>query len=398
MSKSKVAAVIGGGPAGAMTAEKLARGGCRVVVFEERLGWEKPCGGGLTPKALRRYPFLAKVPGNGRCIRDVEFLAANQASMRFRLRQPLAIYSRAALNQFLLRRAQDAGAEIVEDRIVHLRAQSSGWELEGRKGPYRADFIVLAAGARTRLRRLFTVDFRRRDLMLTFGYFVPGRETLLRVQFYENFEGYAWSFPRWDHLSVGICGKVGQDSMAGLQERLHEFMKRFSYSRERASAYSHLLPSLAADAWGSLPLAGQSWALAGDAAGLVDPVTGEGIFYALRSGELIGELLLEDQLVLYPQRIREEFGDALALVARLAYMFYHEDFLGKPITTRMVELAARSRKFQGLVRDLVEGAQSYAGLVLRLYYELSRTPFEVAADSIRQAVSKHPWESVVQGL
>ena len=52
--------VIGGGPAGAMAAEKLARAGCRVSVFEEKPGWEKPCGGGLTPKALARYPFLSR--------------------------------------------------------------------------------------------------------------------------------------------------------------------------------------------------------------------------------------------------------------------------------------------------------------------------------------------------
>jgi geranylgeranyl diphosphate/geranylgeranyl-bacteriochlorophyllide a reductase len=398
MAKSKVAAVIGGGPAGAMAAEKLARGGWRVVVFEERLGWEKPCGGGLSHKALRRYPFLGGVSGNGQCIRDVVFLAANHASIRFRLRQPLAIYSRAALNQLLLRRAEDAGADIVEDRIVHLRQENSGWALAGRKGSYHADFIVVAAGARTGLRRLFTEDFRPRDLMLTFGYFVPGRETLLRVKFYENFEGYAWSFPRLDHLSVGICGKVGQDSMHGLQERLHEFMKTFEYSPLHAKVYSHLLPSLALDTWGGLRLAGQSWALAGDAAGLVDPVTGEGIYYALRSGELLAELLLADQLVLYPQRIREEFGDALALGARLAPMFYQEGFLGKPISTRMVEFAARSRKFHEVVQDLVEGAQSYPGLPLRLYCGLSRTLFEVATDSIRQAVSKHQSASVAQGL
>jgi hypothetical protein len=52
--------VIGGGPAGAMAAEKLARAGWRVSVFEEKLGWEKPCGGGVTPKALARYPFLSR--------------------------------------------------------------------------------------------------------------------------------------------------------------------------------------------------------------------------------------------------------------------------------------------------------------------------------------------------
>jgi geranylgeranyl reductase family protein len=395
--KPNVAAVIGGGPAGAMTAERLARGGWRVVVFEEKLRWEKPCGGGLSHKALRRYPFLADVSGKGRCVRDAEFVAPNGASMRFRLRQPLAIYSRCALNQLLLRRAEEAGAEIVEDRILHLRRGSSGWELEGRRGVHLASVIVLAAGARTPLRRLFTEDFHPRDLMLTFGYFVPGRDTLLRVQFYEEFEGYAWAFPRPDHLSVGICGKVGQDSMAGLRERLHGFMKKFAYDSQGARIYSHLLPSLAVESWGNLCVAGQDWALAGDAAGLVDPITGEGIYYAMRSGELLAESLLEGLLLLYPERIWEEFGKALALGARLAHLFYQGDFLGGPVTTRMVEFGARSEKFQEVVQDLMEGTQLYPGLAIRLYLGLSGTLLEVAARSIREALSGTPSKAVPQG-
>ncbi|HKS95575.1 MAG TPA: FAD-dependent oxidoreductase, partial [Terriglobia bacterium] len=51
-------AIIGGGPAGSMAAETLARGGVPVTVFEEKGTWEKPCGGGLPPRALARYPFL----------------------------------------------------------------------------------------------------------------------------------------------------------------------------------------------------------------------------------------------------------------------------------------------------------------------------------------------------
>ena len=65
--------------------------------------------------------------------------------------------------------------------------------------------------------------------MLTFGYYVPSVDNLLRVQFFRDFEGYAWSFPRPDHLSVGICGKAGENTMPELRERLHGFMQRFGY-------------------------------------------------------------------------------------------------------------------------------------------------------------------------
>jgi flavin-dependent dehydrogenase len=376
--------IIGGGPAGAMAAELIARGGGRVTVLEEKVGWEKPCGGGLTHKALLRYPFLLPATDQAKSAQEVEFLAGNNASLRFQLRQPLAIYSRCNLNGMLLRRAVEAGAEVVEDRIRDFRRAGSGWELQGKKAHYGANYLLLAAGARTRLRSLLTEDFGPHDFMLTFGYYVPGRDDLLRVQFFEDFEGYAWAFPRPDHLSVGICGKVGEDSMAGLRERLHGFMRRFGYSLDRAQVYSHLLPALSVDTWSGLRLGGLGWALAGDAGGLVDPVTGEGIYYAMRSGELLAESLLEGLPELYPTRVREEFGKTLALGARLARTFYYGEFMGESVPTRMVEFGARSARFLEVIQDLLEGSQSYLGLAAKLYLGLAVALWDIGIDPLRQ--------------
>jgi flavin-dependent dehydrogenase len=370
-----------------MAAELIACGGGRATVFEEKLGWEKPCGGGVTHKALERYPFLLQAAAEAKSVREVEFVAGNNASLRFQLRQPLAIFSRCDLNGLLLRRAQSAGAEVVEDRIRDLRRAGSGWELQGRNGIHRADYLILAAGARTRLRPLLTGDFGPRDFMLTYGYYVPGRDDLLRVQFFEKFEGYAWAFPRPDHLSVGICGKVGEDSMAGLRERLHAFMRRFGYSREYAKVYSHLLPTLSVDTWGGLRLDGPGWALAGDAGGLVDPITGEGIYYAMRSGELLAKSLLEGLSELYSARVQEEFGKALALGARLARTFYYGEFLGGPVPTRMVEFGARSQRFLNVIQDMIEGSQSYLRLVAKLHLGLATALWDVR---------KAPWSAAAK--
>jgi flavin-dependent dehydrogenase len=389
--------IVGGGPAGAMAADSIARGGGRVTVFEEKLGWEKPCGGGLTHKALQCYPFLAPASGEAKPVREVEFVAGNYASLRFKLRQPLAIYSRCDLNGLLLRRAQSAGAEVVEDRILDLRRANSGWELHGKSGHYRAAYLILAAGARTRLRSLLTEDFKARDFMLTFGYYVPGRDDLLRVQFFEKFEGYVWAFPRPAHLSVGICGKVGEVSMAGLREQLHGFMRRFGYPLERAKVFSHLLPALSVDTWGGLRLGGSGWALAGDAGGLVDPITGEGIYYAMRSGELIAESLLEGLPELYPARVQEEFGKTLALGARLARSFYYGEFLGGPILTRMVEFGARSPRFLDVIQDMLEGSQSYLGRAAKFYLGLAAALWDIGIGPLRQTlrgVAKRPGDDV----
>jgi geranylgeranyl reductase family protein len=386
---TRTIAIIGGGPAGATAAEKLAEGwrrgagsgGHRVLVFEEKIGWEKPCGGGLTHKALRRYPYMAQAAGGGNLLRDAEFAAPSGAAISFHLRMPVAIYSRATLNQMLLGRAQEAGAEIVADRILRIERRDSGWEIAGRGKTYRADFVVLAAGARTRLRRTLAEDFPPRDFMLTLGYYLPVSCDCLRVQFYEKFEGYAWAFPRPDHVSVGIGGKA---AMAALRERLSVFMRKFGYAPDPQRIFSHLLPSLSVESWGSLRLAGQGWGLVGDAAGLVDPVTGEGIYYAMRSGELLAEALLEGCPQIYPERVREDFGRALALAARLARMFYRGEFLGDGVTTRMIEFGTHSRKFLAAMQDFIEGSQSYLGLIAHLPVDLLRALLETGWGRLRE--------------
>jgi flavin-dependent dehydrogenase len=343
----------------------------------------------VTHKALQRYPFLLPATG-AKPVQEAEFLVGNRASLRFQLRQPLVVFSRCSLNGLLLRRAQSAGAEVAQDRIGDFRRCGAGWELQGRKGHCRADYLILAAGARTRLRSLLTEDFGPRDFMLTFGYYLPGRDDLLRVQFFEKFEGYAWAFPRPDHLSVGICGKVGEDSMAGLRERLHGFMRRFGYSLEHAKVYSHLLPALSVDAWSGLRLGGRGWALAGDAGGLVDPITGEGIYYAMRSGELLAESLLEGLPELYPSRVLKDFGKALVLGARLARTFYYGEFLGEAVSTRIVQFGARSRKFLEVIQDMLEGFPSYLGLAAKLYLGLPITLWDIGIDPLRRMLRAVP--------
>lgn len=391
MIRVRRVAIIGGGPAGAMAAERLARGGARVTLFEEKRGWEKPCGGGLPYKALRRYPFLIEAADPHRSIEDAELVAANGSSVRLRLHHPLVIYSRAVLNGLLLGRAGEAGAEVIQERILDFAPKAggvgfAGWRLRGRERSYEADFLVLAGGARSRLRGPLAGHFEPHDFMLTFGYYAPGQDDLLRVEFFEGFEGYAWAFPRTDHLSLGICGKVGEGNMTALRDRLHGFMRRRGYPEDPAPVFSHLLPALSAQSWNNLTLNGPNWALAGDAAGLVDPVTGEGIYFALRSGELLAESLLEGEPESYRDRVWKDYGQKLALGARLARYFYHEDFLGQPSSTRLIEFSARSKTFLGLLQDLLDGTQSYAGLAGRLYRTLGLSLVECLASSALESL------------
>src|SRR5215469_14888392 len=113
-------AVVGGGPAGAMCGEHLARSGYRVSIFDEHLAWEKPCGGGLTHKAIRAYPFLLNGPHPKKLIRTVELISSKGHRAVLALDQPIVIYSRAVLNGLLLERARQAGCRIVCSRVTQL--------------------------------------------------------------------------------------------------------------------------------------------------------------------------------------------------------------------------------------------------------------------------------------
>src|ERR1700751_2252595 len=112
--------IIGGGPAGSFAAAELARTGREVLLFDEKLAWEKPCGGGLTDKALSCWPFLRDTPVEHNWISDCELIAPSGRKVGLQLDRPIAIFSRLALNTYLLDRARLAGARVVRERITSI--------------------------------------------------------------------------------------------------------------------------------------------------------------------------------------------------------------------------------------------------------------------------------------
>jgi flavin-dependent dehydrogenase len=375
MAEAHRIAIVGGGPAGAFTASLLAGAGHDVTMFDEKPAWEKPCGGGLTAKALDRYPFLRDNAYAKKVVHRAEMSVRGGPSVRFELRDPICIYSRKTLNQLLLDRATSAGVRVVQERITSIDA---GWRLRGTCEAYTADFLVLAAGARNPFSG-FGLPQSQADTSMTLGYFVPGAREVMEIEFQDDLEGYLWIFPRDTHSSVGICGTLLREPSARMKERLHDYMRRNSLSIEGARFYSHRLPALKRESLHSVLPAGEGWAAVGDAAGFVDPITGEGLYYALRSAELLADCLAQDRLADYPRLLRSDFLHDLELGARIASRFYHGKFLGGAVTTRMIQFAARSGTFANLIQDLFAGSQGYLGLKQRLMRQLNRTLGEIGA-------------------
>src|SRR5213075_419495 len=147
------------------------------------------------------------------------------------------------------------------------------------------------------------------DAMSALGYYVPGDRDRIDIQFLPKLEGYIWIFPRCGHLSVGICGKG--EPAASLRKRLERYMAERSICWKGAAFYSHLLPALDAQSWRQNRVAGPGWMAVGDAAGLVDPITGEGLYYAIRSADLAAQSLLADSgeaVQRYRSLLRRDFA------------------------------------------------------------------------------------------
>src|SRR5882672_1027136 len=155
MTKQLPIAIVGGGPAGALAAELLAVAGKKVVLFDEKLAWEKPCGGGLTHKALTQYPFLAGIRSDSKFIQHCELVSPEGRRASFELRQPLAIYSRFALNNLLLDRALRARVDVRKERVTKIQGAQGNWQITTSTGDCRAQYLVLAAGARNSFRAQF---------------------------------------------------------------------------------------------------------------------------------------------------------------------------------------------------------------------------------------------------
>lgn len=364
---------MGAGPAGAWTAYRLARDGARVTVVDGSHPREKPCGGGVTGRALAIVTdAIGAEPLPARVIRSARFMNARVGSSAVvpltaagvGPESDLVVASRDAFDRRLLAAACDAGAALIRARVVDLTVAADGVVVDTTKRTIRADFIVGADGANSLVRRRVAAPFRRDQLSIATGYFAHGvTSDEISIELVGDPPGYIWSFPRPTHLAIGICTSASSGISAS---RLRDMTARWIDATQiapgaRLEPYSWPIPSLSADDFGALTLAGPRWLLVGDAAGLVDPITREGIFFALRSGDLAARALRSAGAVhAYSESVCDDLSAELARAARLQRRFFDPRF------TQLMMDALGSGGIRRVVADLVAGRQSYKGLRWRL--------------------------------
>lgn len=386
--------IVGAGPAGSFAAEKLASGGASVALFDGRPeGEPKACGGGVTAKALKAWPHLLEAVG--RTVDELEMYSPSGKRLHMKLDEPFAIYSRVAFDSFLRDRAAQAGAQVFFEKINGrgIEKTKDGWVLRSAKSSeFAGKFLVAADGANSAIAKKLAGPLQASDMEVAFGYRAPlpvEGDAPTVIAFLPGWVGYAWAFPRVDHISFGIATTQDAFEHKALDELLWQFMVGYYYQRTSGEAniwkkvtgpkgdeieqtlkgtaerYAARIPGLAAQTWETRRASGEGWALLGDAAGFADPVTGEGIYYALRSAELFAETLLAGQPENYEQLWTQDFGGELRRASQMRRRFYG-NFWGAPFTERMIEFARGHSGIKKVLGDLVAGEQGYVGLKKKL--------------------------------
>ncbi len=393
--------IVGAGPAGSFAAERLARGGVRVALFDGRPpGEPKACGGGVTSKALKAWPHLLEAVG--RTIDELDLYSPSGKLLHLKLDESFAVYSRIAFDTFLRERARDAGAQVFTEKVSArgFKQTADGWIVRAQTGiEFSCEWLVGADGANSAIAKKLAGPLPPAEMEVAFGYRAPlpddGNAATV-VAFLPKWVGYAWAFPRPDHISFGIATTQDAFDHEALDNLLWDFMVSYyevtqvgkrpqmrlwsngkteaqvnnlhqirAELKQTAERYAARIPGLEPRTWDTRRACGKHWALLGDAAGFADPVTGEGIYYALRSAELFADAYLAGAPLEYEQRWRKDFGGELQRASQMRRKFYG-NFWGAPFTERMIEFARGHRGIRKVLGKLVAGEQGYTGLKRKL--------------------------------
>ncbi len=363
------AVVVGSGPAGSTAAYRLASAGARVLLLErEALPRHKVCGGGLSAKTLREAPFsLASVIE--REIRGVVIAFAGSQPIAHAFAGIGAMAQRSALDSFMTAQAVAAGATLWErETFERFEADGGRVRVMTGSGAVTARVLVGADGVYSRVRSQLFPGAKPLMAPAIEALLWPAPGVLDMVGDTCLFDlgvipaGYGWVFPKRDHLNVGLYRFAKRPGNRDMKKLLDAFVARYRILRrhERIEVKALLIPVRPA----SPRLVAGNVMLVGDAAGLSDALFGEGIYYAIRSGNLaagsiLGHLGTGLALAAY-DRTMAGLRFELAAARMAARLFYTSPHLGFRFGVRN---RAVNAVFAGMIAGTVSPARALAALL-----------------------------------
>ena len=373
--------VVGMGPAGAVSAAGLGHAGLSVLGLEwKALPRYKVCGGGLSaridPLLDRAYRDTIEAT-----IHTVRFQFAGTMPFEVTSADPIAyMVMRDRFDAALVRSAQACGVEVREnERVMAITEDPEGISVKTGGGSYRGRILVGADGANSLVRRSLFLTGRLPFMTGIEGeaHLPPSpsafdlRSIVLDIGVLKG--GYAWIFPKNENLSVGVAEfqEGGMRAKSGYQRFVEEEPSLAGLSHP--SGRGHPVPIYLGARSENARLATGRALLVGDAAHLVDPLFGEGIYYAVLSGRLAVEAITNYlrgeslDLSSYAVRIAREIYPEFRVAARIAWLLYTFPRVVHRIARRRPEVL---RQFY----DVLKGVETYQS-----FYFKAR---EEAADSL----------------
>ena len=395
--------VVGAGPAGATAARRLALAGHPVRLLDRRpFPRQKPCGGGISYRVLSRFPYLE--PALSRIgthtVRRIHLEGPEGRSTVIEADSAAALMiRRVEFDDLLVSLAVEAGAELVTADIVQARETADGTALTARDGrEFLAPIVIAADGVNSVVARRLGLNpgwpaasvaldmmeetpretLRERDpstLWVSYAHEPSGRPPGAAAA-----EGYAYVFPKRDHVNIGI-GYVLSYYRDAVHDAPYDLQREFIDSLRRRqivegeSVRGNFTPFLI-PVGGPLRAPGRgSVLLAGDAGGFVNAVTAEGIYYAMVSGELAADAVLTPDPRPLADRYRRACDAEIGAELRDSVRLQKYLFADRRRIHALVEGAARETALARLVLEFVVGRMSYGALRRRM---LARSPILLA--------------------
>jgi len=324
--------IVGGGPAGGAAAYHLARRGRSVLVLEKCcLPRSKPCTGAVSPAVAQwfDFDFQPVIVDTSRTVRYTwKFGEALESELT--IPEPIWIVERSVFDQFLLQQGQRLGVTVVDRTPVTGIAFKEGhWWVQTPTTTYRGMYVIGADGANSQMAPW--LGFKPKTVRTAAVMTVPnpGGDRAVHFEFGLVKNGYLWSFPCGPVRRVGVGVLRGSDR-ANWHPVFEQYCRAHQLEISDCPIHNHSLC-----VWETAqPLHAQQALLVGEAAGLVDPFSTEGIRPALYSGmraaTAIDAALAGEPTALsdYSQCLQEEWGADLAWAQRLAALFHRMPGVG----------------------------------------------------------------------